>query len=981
MSISYRDAARLLTICLVSTFSYSLFAAERGRQIEEIVVTAEKRESTVSDTSISITAFNAQMIEDLGIQSADELINYIPATTRDSYDIRIRGVGRNFRALGGDPGVATYYNGVYSPDFGIAASENALYDLERVEVLRGPQGTLYGRNSIGGALNYVTKRPSFDMEGEIRTQFGEFGTREYYGVISGPIIADTLAVRLVANQRYRDGWQNGIGNTADTNSTDDHNYSLALTWNINENIEFNVRVNDRESDRKMGAGVLLTQGPAGLRGTNPSGQFVLGLRRVDGSDPGAIPFTNPGTGTVFYGTFRRAGLDRIGWPFQPNSFFGVGTNIRPGGVSSDDPNSNNLVNRDSGCDKFPYTTCDSNHEFFGHRSVQSELTWDISDSMSLKYIFGHTDFDYTFNIDEDYTNVDFTKFRQTVLESVYNYSHELQLNWEIGDRFTATSGAYLFNEMRWQDFSLSNTTPRFTEPANYGALEQKVAFLGDASIMDLFYFGTGCDGPCSDGTHKTRWTAPFGFSDYGRWDGDPRGDVYHHQNRVKNQAIAFYTQGTLEINEQFQLVLGIRYAKDRKGAHEVRGGYSEEVIPWAIDPAVGGFQQFIWPNPAFGLTPGAGTGLTDLGIINIMMGNATWSGDPSNPLIPTCELTDNSCNTILRLGGVPISWGSNVGGHDTWSDTNYRVNLDWTPTDDILMYFSVTTGYRSGGYQLGVTDSRDQPRDPVTGLPIAGSFIEPLTYDKETVTSIEIGYKGMHLDNTLQVSASIYQYDYDGYQDRLNVYDPVRQRGVDIVQNANAVINRGFETEFLWLATDELTIGGNYSYTDAFYDDDYFIVVFDDPRVPIGVFGELDVETAGGVEELLALQSIYIHNAKDSQLKLIPKHKATVWSSYRLATDIGDLTFRGTYSYTGKMSDSGLERKLDVVPDRFRLDLSVMWRDPSQRWTVRAFVDNVTDEANLRGLDTAGEEGNWRLTGTHLYPRYWGLDVKYTFGG
>ena len=100
-----------------------------GRVIEEVIVTAEKRESTVSDTSISITAFGQSQLEDFGIQGADELVNFIPATTRDAYDIRIRGVGRNFRALGGDPGVATYYNGIYSEDFGIASSENGLYDV------------------------------------------------------------------------------------------------------------------------------------------------------------------------------------------------------------------------------------------------------------------------------------------------------------------------------------------------------------------------------------------------------------------------------------------------------------------------------------------------------------------------------------------------------------------------------------------------------------------------------------------------------------------------------------------------------------------------------------------------------------------------------------------------------------------------------------------------------------------------------------
>jgi len=118
--------------------------------------------------------------------------------------VRIRGVGRNFRALGGDPGVATYYNGIYSPDFGIAASENYLYDVERVEVLRGPQGTLYGRNSIGGAINYITKAPSFEAEGEIRTVLGDYGMEQYFFMASAPL-TDDIAYRITG-MTSRKGW-------------------------------------------------------------------------------------------------------------------------------------------------------------------------------------------------------------------------------------------------------------------------------------------------------------------------------------------------------------------------------------------------------------------------------------------------------------------------------------------------------------------------------------------------------------------------------------------------------------------------------------------------------------------------------------------------------------------------------------------------------------------------------------------------------
>lgn len=163
-------------------------AASDRRQIEEVVVTAERKESTVSDTSISITAFTGQMLEDFGIRNQEDLQKFIPAAVIEPYDMAIRGVGRNFRALGGDPGIATYLNGVYSEDFGIASTEGGLFDIERIEVLRGPQGTLYGRNAIGGAVNFINKQPTNEFEGEAKVVGGNYDLQEQYGMLSGPIV-------------------------------------------------------------------------------------------------------------------------------------------------------------------------------------------------------------------------------------------------------------------------------------------------------------------------------------------------------------------------------------------------------------------------------------------------------------------------------------------------------------------------------------------------------------------------------------------------------------------------------------------------------------------------------------------------------------------------------------------------------------------------------------------------------------------------
>ena len=227
-------------------------AASDRRQIEEVVVTAERKESTVSDTSISITAFTGQMLEDFGVRNQEDLQKFIPAAVIEPYDMAIRGVGRNFRNLGGDPGIATYLNGVYSEDFGIASTEGGLFDIERIEVLRGPQGTLYGRNAIGGAVNFINKLPTNEFEGEASVVGGNYDLREEYGVLSGPIIPDILAARFVGTKRTRDGYIDDKSGNQNPDNYGDENYALSLNWTPTDNIEVNTRGNERSYRRRMG---------------------------------------------------------------------------------------------------------------------------------------------------------------------------------------------------------------------------------------------------------------------------------------------------------------------------------------------------------------------------------------------------------------------------------------------------------------------------------------------------------------------------------------------------------------------------------------------------------------------------------------------------------------------------------------------------------------------------------------------------------
>ena len=165
--------------------------------------------------------------------------------------------------------------------------------------------------------------------------------------------------------------------------------------------------------------------------------------------------------------------------------------------------------------------------------------------------------------------------------------------------------------------------------------------------------------------------------------------------------------------------------------------------------------------------------------------------DPNNPIAPVCPLEEqHSCDTPMRLmQGWPFGYTSRIPGADKWKHTNYRVNLDWTPNGDQLFYFGATSGYRAGGVALGYSGARDVGRDEF-GIPLPGDLLEAISYDKETVESVEFGYKGIHMDDKLQIFASIYQYDYDGYQDVITQFDPLRGESAEYASNSSGLISR-----------------------------------------------------------------------------------------------------------------------------------------------------------------------------------------------
>ena len=915
----FRLGIGLVAAC---AFATSAVADDDGtkRRIEEVVVTAEKVESTVSDTSISITALGSELIEDLGIQSADEFVNFIPATTRDSYDIRIRGVGRNFRALGGDPGVATYYNGVYSEDALIALTENALFDVERIEVLRGPQGTLYGRNSVGGAINYITKGPTEELSGLVRMQVGSERNRELYGVISGPLSVNngSAGYRLTVSDRDADGWMEGQYGSPDTGSTNDQNVSLTLAWEPSDRWDISMRLNKRNAYNVIGNDVIIDENWGTARGTRRTDLYAYGMRVANATTAGATMFTHPTTGDVAYGAPVRPGVDVaassvVNHAYASNAYLNGG-----GDLEKAEPEALTNGGTDQG---------------FDQQGVSLNVAFELNDAMTLKYIFGYGDFDYTYTLDTDYSNSEISNSGNRVLEDVWNASHELQLLWDVNDKLFLTSGLYYFASDRKQDWTIShyNSQSRIDQAANYGGL---------APIMAAFGF--------SD--YNRIANAPMGFQTVGLWTGDSDGNAYNHINTNYVVQTAAFTQGVYTFNEEFALTVGLRYAEDEKEVLERRGGYFESLFPFDYGIRAGLLA-------AFGVDEATATALgwSNLALANVAMGAALPTMDLTgqNPIAPTCAFDSTSCATPMRLQGIPFGFSSLATESKTWSKATGRINLDWTPNEDTLVYLSYTTGYRAGGYGLGTLDARD----------LSGAVVNSVySYDEEEVGHTELGFKGTFLDGTLQIFSSLYNYQYDGYQDSVDVYDVVQATFRNIPTNTGSAVNQGWEVEGTWLATDELTINANYSLTNTEYQDEIYLLEDDNPLIPEPLFGETS------------------HNLKGSSLKGIPQHKFTAWANYRFELENGRLVAAAYYSYTGEYNSNSIDRDFDKMPARHQTDASLIWSSPDESLRVRAFVDNLFDARNYRSLSAGGLGNNYRLTGTLLRPRSFGIDITKTFG-
>ncbi|VAV97882.1 TonB-dependent receptor [hydrothermal vent metagenome] len=219
--------------------------------LEEIMVTAQKRESNIQDTPLSISAMSGDMMAKVGISNIEDLQFFVPGITitNDSMAIiNIRGIGTSSFGVATDPSSTIYIDGIYQPRPTTAYQD--MFDIERVELLRGPQGVLFGRNSTGGALSIITKSPSNELEGSAAVTIGNYNKRTFSGTISGPL-SDKVRGRITLVKNKRDGIYTDI--VSGNKYQDQNNISgrMTLAIDLADNFELTLR-GDFDRERETG---------------------------------------------------------------------------------------------------------------------------------------------------------------------------------------------------------------------------------------------------------------------------------------------------------------------------------------------------------------------------------------------------------------------------------------------------------------------------------------------------------------------------------------------------------------------------------------------------------------------------------------------------------------------------------------------------------------------------------------------------------
>ncbi|MDB5449318.1 MAG: TonB-dependent receptor [Phenylobacterium sp.] len=255
----------------------------RTSTVTEVIVTAQKREERLQDVPVSVTVLGGEQMREMNINSGTEIARQTPNLrvsnlgNEDQPKFSMRGVATPDFNLNSNSPTGIFYDEVFVASQFLGGPQ--IFDLERVEVLRGPQGTLYGKNTTGGAVNFITKKPVFASEGDLSLQAGNNSYFHGNGAINVPLIDDKLALRVAFNASRSNGWVKNLNpNGRDLSSIDNHAIRVSLRYRPTDDFDATLRLfTERANPTNIGVtNVGLGPGGTNAFGVNPRVNPITG---------------------------------------------------------------------------------------------------------------------------------------------------------------------------------------------------------------------------------------------------------------------------------------------------------------------------------------------------------------------------------------------------------------------------------------------------------------------------------------------------------------------------------------------------------------------------------------------------------------------------------------------------------------------------------------------------------------------------------
>jgi iron complex outermembrane receptor protein len=686
--------------------------------IETVVVTAQHKSENIQTVPIAITALSQQELTERQIAGGPDLVKEVPnltfsKTNFSGYNLEIRGIGTQAISVTTDPAVAVAFNDI--PFIRNHFFEQEFYDLQDAEVLRGPQGTLYGRNATAGVVNIKSALPTDQYEAMLSADMGNYSNRRLEGMLNIPIVGDTLDLRIAGEWTKRDGYTEDTTLNTPIDGRDLWSGRITLGWKPASNVQtYLVWEHFSEDDDRLRSGKQLCKTAPAFEGFGggdygtPGNYLSQGCEDTSLYSPSAFEVPD-GHSLTYYAPLADAGAPTQG------SF----------NVYAETTQSTNLRQIQSAL----LPTYRAKND-----TLEWNTNWQIDPALNLT--------------------------------SQTGYNNDFLWSTEDYDRFDSAPGAFTF-------YGPGNFPPGITQPdpaAGKNGVPANAGIFCDPQLgcSDRLVLEDLSDERAWQFSQEFRlasnFSGPLNFSVGGNFLHYETEENYYVFINSLTALSAASSRGTANawvpgVSDDSQCLQG--------GLRTVNPSLNTGSILhscWYIDPNPisglnnEGHNYFLSQNP-YVLNSYAGFGEAYYNLTNDLKltAGARWTDDQKHFLDIPSELLDPGYGYPVT-GVVDQQW-------DRWTG---RFVADWTPqldfTDQTLIYASAAHGYKAGGANPPGAFFPTAINTSSTEAGIVTNPIHPLTFKPEYIEAFELGTKNTLLGGGLTLNGDVFYYNYTGYQ-------------------------------------------------------------------------------------------------------------------------------------------------------------------------------------------------------------------------